>query len=175
MKNKLTNVMVLLTVLSLAAAGPLAYAAPEEGGQKKGPGYERGEGPKFFQKLNLTPEQKEKLKAQRESRKEAVKAVHKELKTKMQALHEEIAKPVTDRAKINGQVAEVNTLKGQIFAQHIEGILGMKEILTPEQFAQLQADRKDRRSGKHGGWGKHHKEGPGEGFGGAPGEGPEKE
>lgn len=156
MKNRMTRSIAVLAVLGLVAAGPVAYA--ERGGDNpEGKGYRRGEGKEFYKNLDLTAEQKEKLKAQREAKKEAGKATREELKTKMQALHEEIAKPGTTRADVNGLVGEVNDLKGQMFAERIDGVFTMKETLTPEQFAKMQEHRKDRqewRGKKHEGWGR---------------------
>ncbi|OGX13937.1 MAG: hypothetical protein A2351_07080 [Omnitrophica bacterium RIFOXYB12_FULL_50_7] len=154
MKNKLTTIMAVLTVAGLMAAGPVAYAEYEGDNPEGGKGYKHGEGKEFMKELNLTPEQKEKLKVQREAKKENNKAVREQLKVKMQALHETIAKPDTTRADVNGLVSEVNALKGQMFSKKIDGVFAMKEILTPEQFAKMQEQRKGWMEKKHRGWGK---------------------
>lgn len=161
MENKLAKIVAVLAVVGLMAAGPVAYAEHNGDNPEGGKGYKHGEGKDFFKELNLTPEQKEKLKAQREAKRESGKATREQLKVKMQALHEEIAKPGTTRADVNGLVGEVNDLKGQMFSQKIDGLLAMKEVLTPEQFAQMQAKHKESMGNKkHEGWGKHQK-GPG--------------
>ncbi len=155
MKNKLTKIMTVLTVAGLMAAGPVAYAEYEGDNPEGGKGYKHGEGKEFMKDLNLTPEQKEKLKAQREAKKENNKAAREQLKAKMQALHEAISKPGTTRADVNGLVGEVNAIKGQMFSQKIDGLFAMKEILTPEQFAKMQAQHKEWMQKKHEGWGKN--------------------
>lgn len=157
MKNKITKVMAVVAMLGLMAAGPVAYAEYGEGGPEGGKGWKHGDGQEFFKGLNLTPEQKEKLKAQRETKKEGNKAAREQLKAKMQALHEEIAKPGTTRADVNGLVGEVTALKGQMFAERIDGVFAMKEVLTPEQFAKMQEHRKEKMENKKGGWGRHQK------------------
>lgn len=154
MKNKLAKIVAVLTVVGLMAAGPVAYAVSEGNDPESGKGYKSGESKEFMKELNLTPEQKEKLKAQREAGKESRKAVREQLKTKMQALHEAIAKPGATRAGVDGLVGEVNALKGQMFSQKIDGLFAMKEILTSEQFAKMQEKHKERMSKKHEGWGK---------------------
>jgi periplasmic protein CpxP/Spy len=154
MKNKLTMIVTVLAVVGLMAAGPAVYAMSEGDDTAGGKGYKNGEGKEFMKELNLTPEQKEKLKAQREAKKESHKAMREQMKTKMQALHEAIAKPGTTRADVTGLVDEVNALKGQMFSQKIDGLFAMKEILTPEQFAKMQAKHKERMDKKHEGWGK---------------------
>ena len=158
MENKITKIVAVLAVLGLMAAGPVAYAEQENTGAGDVKGYKHGEGKEFFKDLNLTPEQKEKLKAQREARKESMKAVREQLKTKMQALHEAIAKPGTKQADVSGLIAEVNALKGQMFSQNIDGIFAMKEILTPEQFVKMQEKHKEWMQKKHEGFGKKEHE-----------------
>jgi Spy/CpxP family protein refolding chaperone len=142
MENKLTKIIAGLMVVGLMAAGPMAYAEYEGDDSDGGKGYKHGEGKEFMKELNLTAEQKEKLKTQREAKKENNKAVREQMKAKMQQLHETIAKPGTTRADVNGLVGEVSALKGQMFSQKIDGVFAMKEILTPEQFAKMQEQRK---------------------------------
>ncbi len=169
MENKLTKLIAVLAVLGLMATGPLAYAGSEGEGQTSGKswGHGKGQSPDFFKELNLTAEQKEKLKAQREGKKDERKALREQMKTKMQALHEAISKPATKRADVNGLVGEVNAIKGQMFAQKIDGIFAMKEVLTPEQFAKMQAQHKARMDKMQDGKGRHQ--------GGSEGEEPEME
>ena len=154
MENKLTKIIAGLMVAGLMVAGPVAYAEYEGDNPESAKGYKHGEEKDFMQELKLTPEQKEKLKAQREAKKENNKAVREQLKAKMQALHEAIAKPGTTRADVNGLVGEVSALKGQMFSQKIDGVFAMKEILTPEQFAKMQEQHKAWMDKKHEGWGK---------------------
>jgi Spy/CpxP family protein refolding chaperone len=154
MENKLTKVMAVLAVVGLMAAGPVAYAGSEGENPEGGKGYKHGEGKEFFKELNLTPEQKEQLKAQREAKKENSKATREQLKMKMKALHEAIAKPGATRADVNALVGDVNDLKGQMFSQKIDGLFATKEVLTPEQFAKMQAKYQERMDKKHEGWSK---------------------
>jgi len=139
MENALKK-LTAVGVAVLMAASPLAYAEPRGGG----PGYEGVEPKGFFKELNLTQEQKDKLKAQRESRREANKVLREQLKAKMQALHQEISKPGTKEADVAGLVGEVNALKGQMFTQMIDGVFAMKDVLTPEQFAKMQSKHQER-------------------------------
>ena len=155
MKNKLTKIAAVLAVVGLMAAGPVAYAEQEGDNPEGGKGYKHGEGKDFFKELNLTPEQREKLTAQREAKKETNKAAREQMKLKTQALYEMMAKPGTKRADVEGLVSEVNALKGQMFSQKIDGVFAMKEALTPEQFAKMQEQRKEWMQKKQAGWGKH--------------------
>lgn len=170
MENKLAKMTAVLMVAGLMAAGPVAYAEspadnPGDGpgmeqpgagdeGPGGGPGFQH-RGPKAFMKdLNLTPEQQAKVKAQFEAKRESTKALREQMKAKMQALHEEISKSGTKRADVNGLISEINGLKGQMFSGMVDGVFAMKEILTPEQFAKMQAKHQERMTKQKGGWGK---------------------
>jgi len=172
MEKNLTKLMAVLMAVGLTVAGPVAYAEPQEKGPEADPGIHEpgpgGEGPEggpgfhhrggpgeFFKDLNLTPEQKAKLKAQREGKKETMRALREQMKTKMQALHNEISKPGSKRADVDALLNEVNALKGQMFAQMIDGVFAMKEVLTPEQFAKMQAKHQARMNKKPEGRGRH--------------------
>lgn len=152
-KKMFVRMVAILGVLGMVASGPVAYAGM---GEDPGPDHKRSwgehKGPEnFFKDLNLTPEQKGKVEAQREAQQALSKPVWEQMKVKMQALHEELGKPVSDQAVVNGLIADINTLKGQLFSQRIEGVLALKQVLTPEQFAKAQAKFGEHR-GKHGGW-----------------------
>lgn len=169
MTKKLTMIMGVLAVAGLIAGVPALYAespgegpADEQGIQQcdlKGTGYGWGHGRKnrdpeeFFKDLNLTAEQKEKLKARREAGMQQSKAVREQLKVKMQALHEEIAKPGTTRESVNGLIGEINALKAQMFSQRIDGIFTTKQVLTPEQFTKMEEKHKKWMEKKGRGWG----------------------
>ncbi len=159
MERKLTKFISILAVMGLMAVGPVAYAESEGDGPEGGKSWGHGEDQGFLQELNLTQDQKTKLKALREGKKESSQALREQLKAKMQALQDAISKPGTTRASVNGLVGEVTALKGQMFARKIDGVFAMKEVLTPEQFAKMQAHRKEKMKEMRGGWGKHQGEG----------------
>lgn len=136
-KKKLIMTVAIMGTAGLLASGPVAYAAANEEAPAS---HEKTWNHKdFFKDLNLTPEQKEKIEAERETQKGLRKPVREQLKIKIQALHEELSKSMVDRAVLNGLIADINTLKGQLFSQRIDGVLALKQILTPEQFAKIQA------------------------------------
>lgn len=147
MNKKLMAILVIMGMV-VSTSGGMAYAAAEQ--NEKECKWAKQE--QFFKDLNLTPEQKEKVKAQKEAQKAIRKQSREQMKSKMEALHTELGKPATDRAVVNGLVADINTLKGQSFAQRIDGVLALKDILTPEQFSKFQAKHKEHGFGKHGGW-----------------------
>jgi Spy/CpxP family protein refolding chaperone len=162
MENKVKRMIAVLMVTGLVAAGPSAYAMFEGNSSEGGKGGKQGKGQKFeemMKDLNLTSEQKEKLKAQREAHKETNKAAREQMKTKMEALHAAIEKPGATRADVAGLVSEVNALKSQMFSQRIDGVFAMKEILTPDQFAKMEAKRKEHMGKMRKHWGNKESKG----------------
>lgn len=157
MKTTIRKIAAVLMVAGLMAAGPAAYAEQAGEGPEPG-GFKHRGGKEFMQELGLSAEQKQKLDEQREAKKEANKALREQLKAKMEALHEMIAKPGTKRADVDGLVNEVNGLKGQMFAQKIDGLFATKEVLTPEQFAKMESQRKEWQTKMRQMWQKKGKE-----------------
>jgi len=112
---------------------------------------------KQLKELNLTPEQKTKIDAQRAAQREAMEKIHDSIKAKRHELRAEMDKVATDKAKIDAIAADLKNLEGQRIDREINGILQMKEALTPEQFKKLGAMREKRKHGRHG-WGHKRQE-----------------
>lgn len=91
--------------------------------------------------LNLTPDQETRLKEIKEAHRAQAKKSHLTLKEKYQALRDELSKPGVTRQAVEPIVAEINRLEAGMTKQRIEGIFEVKEIMTPEQFAKLQANK----------------------------------
>ncbi|HNX69311.1 MAG TPA: Spy/CpxP family protein refolding chaperone [Candidatus Omnitrophota bacterium] len=158
--------IAVITVMLLSAAGVCGWANETGPGDDREPGMmdEKGQHGKgkeaFFKELNLTAEQKQKLDELRQAGRETNQGVRDQLKAKMQELHAEIAKPQSDATKVKDLVADISTLKSKMFQSHVDGILAMKTVLTPEQFTKMEELRKKHMESKKGKWGKHHEEGP---------------
>lgn len=177
MNRKTMILMMLVLFAGLTSSG--AWAVEQASGDPQGKGVKTEQfckGKKDFLKgLNLTPEQKQKLDQQHQAARQANQGTRDQLKAKMQELHAEIAKPQTDATKIKDLVADINTLKGNLFSSHVDGILAMKGVLTPEQFSKLEENRKKHGFGKHQGkWAKHYGKGPQSNLGQDPEKGPEE-
>ena len=143
-----------ITTISIAAffllASAAAFSQPMQEGE--GPGGMRGRRgdrimDRLTEELGLSPEQQQQLKEQKKANNEEMKRIHEQLRDKRGALHEQLQKPVTDEAKVNKIVSEMKALQSEQLDQRINSFLGMKEILTPEQFEKfisLKDDAKER-------------------------------
>ena len=89
-------------------------------------------------RLNLSAEQKEKMKAMRQNQKQQMTELRQALKDKRLKLKDELNNPGATRDTITPLANDVKTILAKMVDQRIEGILAVKEILTPDQLNQLK-------------------------------------
>jgi len=151
MKTLMKRLVAVTAAVVIALSPALVYAehADEqcETGDKAG---KEGRGG-FYKDLGLTPQQTSELKARREANAGKAKEVREQLKAKRAELKAEIERPTVDRARITALTTDIKSLTGQMIDQKVDNILAMKEVLTPEQFAKMQAKKHDKKGGK-GNW-----------------------
>jgi Spy/CpxP family protein refolding chaperone len=92
----------------------------------------------FSKTLNLTSEQQEKVKKHQSTNMEKGAELRNKLRDKNSELKAELDKPQINRNRVNALVAEIKTLMGVQLEQRVDNIIFMKQILTPEQFKQMQ-------------------------------------
>ena len=154
MENKLVKIAAVLTVVGLMAAGPVAYAVSEGDNPESGKGSQIGESKGSTEGLDLTPEQKEKLKAlQDPTLQEPNKVITEQMKIKMQALYKAAAEPGAMRADVSDLIEELSALYAKMLSYKMDRLFSMKEILTPEQFEKMQEQDKGSMDQKPGGFG----------------------
>jgi len=94
--------------------------------------------------LNLTDDQQKQLKDSWKKQKDATKAIFEQMRTNKQVLEAELIKSTPDMNKINDIQTQIKALVSQMVDDHLNGILEVKKILTPEQFAGYMALKKER-------------------------------
>jgi Spy/CpxP family protein refolding chaperone len=148
-KTKIAGLIMAIMALSI----PMVYA--DNGGGDKDSWHQGGDwdhGKKDYmtaQILNLTKDQQKQLKDSWNKQKEAMKNVFGQIKTNREALDAEIVKATPDMNKINGLQAQIKTLQSQMVDDHLNDILEIKKILSPEQFAGYMALKKERMLKRH--------------------------
>ena len=147
MKGKITKLVITGVIIFLFTSAPVIWA--EEGGtppqastKQKMKHKEKG----FAKDLNLTHEQQEKMKQHREANQEKKKQLRELMQAKRAELKAEIGKPALDSAKVYALASEIKSLFGQMLDLRIEGLLFMKQTLTPEQFEKFQKKINERKS-----------------------------
>jgi protein CpxP len=126
--------LVLLLGLSFAQARPGKHREGKMGG--------------MMRELNLTSEQKDKIKAEREKSKDAIKALREKTKASREKIREAF--------KANASAETLRAAKTEMQAAHkamvdarFEQVLAIREILTPDQRSKFN-DWHEKRHGKFG-------------------------
>jgi len=152
MKTKIKKVLVVF-VASVFLVNLCLYAEayhPKKG--DKGYYEKGGKFEKFCEELGLTKEQEAQLKTQREEFKNKNNALRKKMRVKRRKLRDELEKPDVDRARVDTIIEELNDLNREKIKNRVNKILSMKNVLTPEQFKNLQ----DKMEKKHHDYRKRH-------------------
>ena len=147
------------TVIGLAmvifAAGA-AYAQPGEGYNQN---RENQKG-RIPQELNLKSDQQKKLMENRKAQREAMEKLRSAIRAKEEELQQALSNPGVTQASVTPIVNQLKTLQGQMIDLRTKGILSVKAILTPEQFAKFQQmmqehqkERKERFTQEREKWG----------------------
>ncbi|MFH1622767.1 MAG: periplasmic heavy metal sensor [Candidatus Omnitrophota bacterium] len=145
MNRKIKNVASLIVVVVLMVSASAVYANPEKGVREGKIGQGKKMRANFIEELNLTPEQQEQLKTQRSANKEDHKQLREKLRAKREELRQELEKQEINKEKVYSIIAEIKVLTGEELEQRVERIISMKEVLTPEQYQQLQEKMKEKR------------------------------
>ena len=99
--------------------------------------------------LNLTPAQQERLLQQRKQQHEQSKRLRDQLREKQDALNVELRKAQTDPAQLNRLTEEIKRLQGTLLENRVDGVMELKQTLSPEQYQafqkKVQEHRKQRR------------------------------
>lgn len=147
----------LSLLLGLAVAQPALAKGPKNQPDPKEHDSEAGEGPahgfkEALKSLNLSDEQKSKIKELRKSGKEA----HKELRTSLQEGRKAMEELMKSEAKTDAILLKfdsLQTLRNKMDRARFEMMLSVREILTPEQrqkFRGFMDSHKGRRGGGGG-------------------------
>ncbi|MNK62769.1 periplasmic protein [compost metagenome] len=130
-----------MSLSALSAAPALAQADGHRGHVAHAKGMQDGmHGPmdKMFDKLNLTAEQREKIKTLRQQGQERNKAQREQLMTKRKELHQLVRSASSTREQAIAKQREVNALQDQLAEARLNAWFEMRAVLTPEQLKQLE-------------------------------------
>lgn len=101
-------------------------------------------------RLNLSAEQKEKIKALRQTQKQQMMELRQSLKEARAKLKEHLDNPEATRESVAPLADNIKNILAKMVDQRVEGILAVKSVLTPEQFSQLQQSRQKMRDNEKG-------------------------
>jgi len=144
MKKKTLGI-VLAAMLSLGAIAAVGAEVGEHHGGRHGRGGMRGHEGMFMgkdmqERLNLTEDQKAKLKQMHERQREQMKAqfAKGEGRADHQALMQEVFKDNPNQAAIQQRVAEMQQRQAAALSARVAAMQEFNSILTPQQRSELQ-------------------------------------
>jgi Spy/CpxP family protein refolding chaperone len=104
----------------------------------------------IINELNLTQQQQDLVQKQRQQQRERARRAQEEMQRYRSDLRKEIETDTPDRQKIANITAGMKRISGERIDERVEGILSMKEALTPEQFKKLNERMNTDRHSKRG-------------------------
>jgi periplasmic protein CpxP/Spy len=145
------KIMIIGGVAAVALSVPIVLAQKaitnrgergdrHERGQRwggRGEGMHRG----MFRGLNLTDDQKAKIKQIGESSRESTKSLREGLQTKRQALRQASEGGTFDEASATQKLTEMAGLEAKLMGERFKARQEMLSVLTPEQKTQLEQKR----------------------------------
>ena len=148
MNAKYKQTVICAAAVAVLFLSSVVYAQPFGDAPEGAMRHKEGKMEKLSQELQLTPEQQEQITEQRTAQNKQTRQLRNKLQAKRRALRGELEKQEIDRSKIYALVAEIKTLLGNQVEQRVEGVLSMKQILTPEQVEKLQQKRREGKGNK---------------------------
>lgn len=130
--------LLMAAVVSCLLITNAVYAQGAKEYENKGAPAEIKQGEKIFDQLNLTPEQKQKLQANRQTQRQQMQGIMTSLREKYKSLQEALKNPAVTRTSVQEIVDEIKALQAKQTDLRLDGIFSVKEILTPEQYVKFQ-------------------------------------
>ena len=153
--------LAIATLSAIALAASIAVAqtvkTPQDNGQGTRPEWRgRGRGDHkgmrgmresgFFKQLNLTEDQKAKMKQIRESFAQTNKPLHDQLRAKRQELHQASEGGTFNEALATQKLTEMASLEAKLMGERFKLHQEMLSVLTAEQKAQLEQAKAQRKA-----------------------------
>lgn len=113
-------------------------------------------------KLDLSQEQREKIKATHENTREKIKELRKAMRENMKNLKEELGIYKSDEKRIQEIMQKIKDVGAELFETHVNTFIKMKEILTPGQFETFKKEMERRKEEIREHFRKHHGKEPAE-------------
>ena len=136
---------LILGFLVLAAPALYAVSYGEEGDFRRKAFHEEREKRmnQILTEVGVTNPQLKQIETHRRTHRQEKVELFQKISQKRKALGVALDAPQTDRKEVHRLVDEMSALKSQQSRHHVDAVLTLKEILTPQQFARLRAKREE--------------------------------
>ena len=150
-KSLILTSWLLLLLISPVFAGNNGNARQQPGNN----GNKEARFEAIANQLNLSDDQREKIKTLRQAQKQQMEALMQQMQAKRQQMKSELNNPSTTRESIAPIATEIKNIQSQLVDLRINNIFTIKEMLNEDQFSKLQqfhqqktGDRKERRQNR---------------------------
>ena len=143
MNTRLRSASYITVIALVLGFSSLAWAESCDRGPARRWFKGKGEGGFTLKKLNLSPEQEQKIIEQKKQLQEQSKELRAKMADVRSQLKQELEVPKPDKSKVYALVAQMKELMGKGLEQRVERIFMLKEILTPEQIELMNQKRGD--------------------------------
>ncbi|WJI26705.1 Spy/CpxP family protein refolding chaperone [Thermosynechococcus sp. B1] len=137
LKKSLATLLICGSLSPLLAIAPPSVADPGYGGPRWGANLDN---------LNLTPEQRQRLKAVRQQYQGQMEQTRNQLRTAREELRQMMSGNASED-QIRSKHQQVRQLENQLASLRFESMLAMRGILTPQQRQALATQMQQRRQG----------------------------
>jgi len=151
MNARYRQVIIWMVVATFLFSSTQAYAWPRCGDSEEATERAQEKREKFIKGLGLTSEQEKEIKKIRKAQRKRKKDLIDKIQFRSSELRERLERPIADMEEINSVVTELKALMAEKLDQRVEGILSMKEVMTPEQYEKFRKHCKDKIWKKHKG------------------------
>ena len=164
---------VLVSGIALGSTAVLAQMGPGGRGRGRGCGGQgqRGHMGRIMRQLDLTEEQKAKVKTLREEMKTTGTPIRGQMKKKFEEMQALWKSDTPDRAQILAKHAEIDEIRKTVRAARVDFRLSLLAVLTPDQRSKIASLRGSMKKRFRGGFGRRSRRGGGGPRGGFQGKG----
>lgn len=144
MNTIIKQLFVLFVISGMAISLPnVSYAENKNYGNAEWKEQRAQKRMEMEQKLGITDEQKQQLSEYRKTHRDSMGEYRDQLKTKREALNAAIQKGDVEQARQINE--EIKGLKSTIQDKRLESVIGVREILTEEQFSEFMKMKNNRK------------------------------
>ena len=157
MKKKLRLVVALVVISMFAVGTAFGNEGACPAGDKPQAGQHKEKAAAMAAELKLTPDQEKQLNETKAAHRTEMTGLAGQLKAKRQELKTALANTAATKQSVEPIATQIKALEAQMVDRRIDGILKIKEILTPEQYQKLQSMKEEWQNkprGKHFGKGR---------------------
>jgi Spy/CpxP family protein refolding chaperone len=146
-----SGLIIALVVVSMFAAGAVfAGQGACASGEKERGGHYKEKTAAITASLKLTPDQEKRLNEAKTGHRAEMAELARQLKEARQELKTALANPAVTKQGVEPIAVRIKAFQASMVDRRIDGILKIKEILTPEQYQKLQGMKEGRRDKARG-------------------------